>query len=189
MGGLNDCDLARTTRSPQPPRYEDHHRRDQGWSIIERQRQIFSWRGSVTRAIRDGQCHFAAARICRWVRRFPPGPGRPPSSMISLRPSRIDALNARSLVETDRAPYPRRHRCPRPGSIESNRADPKPEVFFCSLRSVFFFLPPAHRGARVIGTDAMRIMLILREPSDGQEHKQDGEDNPNINAHQSSPAP
>jgi hypothetical protein len=51
------------------------------------------------------------------------------------------------------------------------------------------FSPLAHRGARVVGTDAMRIMLILREPSDGQEHKQDGEDNPNINAHQSSPAP
>jgi len=46
--------------------------------------------------------------------------------------------------------------------------------------------PPAHRGARVIGTDALRIVLILREPSDGQERKQDSEDDPNINAHQSS---
>src|SRR5262249_17793106 len=77
--GLNDCDRARTTRSPQPARYEGRHRRDQGWSIIERQRQIFSWPGSVTRAVRDGQYHFAAAGTCRWVRRFPPGPGRPPS--------------------------------------------------------------------------------------------------------------
>src|SRR5260370_42293389 len=43
MGGLHDFDLARTSRSPQPARYEGHHRRDQSWSIIERQRQIFSW--------------------------------------------------------------------------------------------------------------------------------------------------
>ena len=84
--GVNDCDLARTTRSPRPGRCEGHHRRDQGWSITERQRQIFSWLGSVTRAVRDGECHLAAARICQWVRRFPPGQGRPPSSMIPLRP-------------------------------------------------------------------------------------------------------
>ena len=51
-----------------------------------------------------------------------------------------------------------------------------------------FFLPPAHRGARIIGTDALRITMILREPSDGQERKQDSEDDPDINAHQSSPA-
>src|SRR5215467_6564360 len=42
--------------------------------------------------------------------------------------------------------------------------------------------PHAHRGARVIGTDALRLVLILREPSDGQERKQDSEDDPNINA-------
>ena len=35
---------------------------------------------------------------------------------------------------------------------------------------------------------AFRSFLILREPSDGQERKQDSEDDPNINAHQSSPA-
>jgi len=46
--------------------------------------------------------------------------------------------------------------------------------------------PPAHRGARVIGTDALRFVLILREPSDGEERKQDSEDDPDINAHQSS---
>jgi hypothetical protein len=33
-----------------------------------------------------------------------------------------------------------------------------------------------------------RITMILREPSDGQERKQDSEDDPDINAHQSSPA-
>src|SRR5262249_46927895 len=43
--------------------------------------------------------------------------------------------------------------------------------------------PPAYRGARVIGTDALRLVLILRETSDGQERKQDSEDDPNINAH------
>jgi len=49
--------------------------------------------------------------------------------------------------------------------------------------------PPAYRGARVIGADALRLVLILQEPSDGQERKQDSEDDPNINAHQvSSPA-
>jgi predicted RNA-binding protein YlxR (DUF448 family) len=30
-----------------------------------------------------------------------------------------------------------------------------------------------HRGAWVIGTDALRILLVSPEPSDGQEHKQD----------------
>jgi hypothetical protein len=48
--------------------------------------------------------------------------------------------------------------------------------------------PHAHRGARVIGTDALPLVLILREPSDSKERKQDSEDDPNINAHQSSPA-
>jgi len=32
------------------------------------------------------------------------------------------------------------------------------------------------------------FLLMSREPSDGQERNQDNEDNPNINAHQSSPA-
>ena len=48
--------------------------------------------------------------------------------------------------------------------------------------------PAAHRGARVIGADALRIVLISPDPSDGQECNQDNEGNPNINAHQSSPA-
>ena len=38
--------------------------------------------------------------------------------------------------------------------------------------------PPAHRGARVIRTDALRFMLILEEPRGGQERKQDSEDDP-----------
>jgi hypothetical protein len=43
----------------------------------------------------------------------------------------------------------------------------------------------AHRGARVIDTDTLlRISLVLRVSSDGQEHEQDSEDNPNVNAHQ-----
>jgi len=46
--------------------------------------------------------------------------------------------------------------------------------------------PRAHRGAWVIGTEALRIVLILREPSDGQERNQNNKDDPNINAHQSS---
>ena len=48
------------------------------------------------------------------------------------------------------------------------------------LRSVYFFLPAAHRGGRVIGSDALRISLTSRQPSDGQERNQDNEDNPNI---------
>ena len=48
--------------------------------------------------------------------------------------------------------------------------------------------PRAHRGARVIGTDALRILLISQELSDGQERHQDNEDNPNINTHQERPA-
>jgi hypothetical protein len=54
----------------------------------------------------------------------------------------------------------------------------------CEARSS----PLAHRSARVIGTDALYILLVSPEPSDGEEHKQDTKDNPNINAHQSSPA-
>ena len=46
--------------------------------------------------------------------------------------------------------------------------------------------PRAHRGAWVIGTEALRIVLISREPSDGQERNQNNKDDPNINAHQSS---
>ena len=50
--------------------------------------------------------------------------------------------------------------------------------------------PLAHRSARVIGTDALDILLVSPEPSDGEEHKQDTKDDPNINAHESSaPAP
>jgi len=40
--------------------------------------------------------------------------------------------------------------------------------------------PRAHRGAWVIGTEALRIVLILREPSDGQERNQNNKDDPNI---------
>ena len=46
--------------------------------------------------------------------------------------------------------------------------------------------PRAHRGAWVIGTEALRIVLISREPSDGQERNQNNKDDPNINAHQNS---
>jgi len=40
-----------------------------------------------------------------------------------------------------------------------------------------------------LGSSAqMRFMLILQEPRGGQERKQDSEDDPDINAHQSGPA-
>jgi hypothetical protein len=47
--------------------------------------------------------------------------------------------------------------------------------------------PPAHRGARVIGADALRILLISQELSDSQERTQDNKDNPNVNVHESRP--
>src|SRR5262245_17204583 len=47
--------------------------------------------------------------------------------------------------------------------------------------------PPAHRGARVIGTDALRILVTSQESSAGEESNQVNKDDPNINAHQSSP--
>jgi hypothetical protein len=48
--------------------------------------------------------------------------------------------------------------------------------------------PVAKGGARVVGTDALRISPVVQVSSGGQECEQDSEDNPNINAHQSSPA-
>jgi hypothetical protein len=47
------------------------------------------------------------------------------------------------------------------------------------------FLPLAHRGARVIGTDTLRISIVLHVSSDDQEREQGSEDNPKVNAHQS----
>ena len=58
-----------------------------------------------------------------------------------------------------------------------HRVDPGVRPRFAS---VYFFLPPAHRGGRVIDTDALRILLLSREPSDGQERNPDNEDNPNM---------
>jgi hypothetical protein len=45
-----------------------------------------------------------------------------------------------------------------------------------------------YRGGRVIDTDTLRISPVVQVSSDGQEREQDSEDNPNVNAHQSSPA-
>src|SRR5438128_1659818 len=76
--GLNDRNLARTSRSPWPAQQDGHHRRDQSWPSDQQQRRVLNWRGSITRAFRNGQCHFPTARICCWVRRFPLGKGCPP---------------------------------------------------------------------------------------------------------------
>jgi len=46
----------------------------------------------------------------------------------------------------------------------------------------------AHRGGRVIDTNTLRIFLVLHVPSDGQEREQGSEDNPDVHAHQRSPA-
>ena len=46
----------------------------------------------------------------------------------------------------------------------------------------------AHRGGRVIDTNTLRIFLVLHIPSDGQEREQGSEDNPDVHAHQRSPA-
>jgi hypothetical protein len=45
----------------------------------------------------------------------------------------------------------------------------------------------AHRSGRVIDTDTL-ISLVLHVSSDCQEREQGPEDNPGVNAHQSSPA-
>jgi hypothetical protein len=46
----------------------------------------------------------------------------------------------------------------------------------------------AHRGGRVIDTDTLRISSVVHVSSDGEEREQDSDDNPNVNAHQSTPA-
>jgi hypothetical protein len=51
--------------------------------VTSKQRRVLNWPGSVTRAFRSGQCHYPTARICRWVRRFPPGKGCPPFTAIT----------------------------------------------------------------------------------------------------------
>jgi hypothetical protein len=48
------------------------------------------------------------------------------------------------------------------------------------------FLTPAQTDP---GTDTLRISVVLQVSSDDQEREQRSEDNPNVNAHQSSPAP
>ena len=46
----------------------------------------------------------------------------------------------------------------------------------------------AHRGGRIIGTDTLRVSPVVQVSSDHHEREQDSNDNPNINAHQRSPA-
>jgi hypothetical protein len=45
----------------------------------------------------------------------------------------------------------------------------------------------AHRGGRIIDTD-LSISHLLQVSSENQERKQGSEDNPNVNAHHSTPA-
>jgi hypothetical protein len=46
-----------------------------------------------------------------------------------------------------------------------------------------YFSPLTHRGGRIIGTDTVGILRVLRVSSDDQEREQGGQDNPNVNAH------
>jgi hypothetical protein len=46
----------------------------------------------------------------------------------------------------------------------------------------------AHRGRRLIGTDALLISVLLHVSRDGQEQEQRTENDPNVNAHQNKPA-
>jgi hypothetical protein len=55
-----------------------------------------------------------------------------------------------------------------------------------NVRDSSFVSAFARRGWS-IGTDMLR-MLVLRVSSDGEKREQASEDNPNVNAHQSSPA-
>jgi hypothetical protein len=61
---------------------------------------------------------------------------------------------------------------------------PQTQITFDKSRFSTF----AHRGGRIIDTDTLRISVVLQVSSDDQEREQGSEDNPNVNAHQSSPA-
>src|SRR5262245_56359994 len=76
-GVLDDRNLAWTC---QPARQDRHDCRDQSWPIFKGQWQI-DWPGSAAR-LATAFWHLRAARICRWVRRFPPGQKQPRSAMI-----------------------------------------------------------------------------------------------------------
>jgi hypothetical protein len=56
------------------------------------------------------------------------------------------------------------------------------------FKSHSIFSPLTHRRARIIGTDMLCISIVLQVSSDDQEREQGSEDNPNVNAHKSSPA-
>ena len=102
-----------------------------------------------------------------------------PIVAIKRKPQTCRGFQTGDLRETPRA------RCPRPQYY------PKAQIRQGADRSAERegqSLPPAHRGARVIRTDALRFMPILQEPRGGQERKQDSEDDRDINAHQSNPA-
>src|SRR5262249_2985610 len=59
------------------------------WAFAERYRRLFSWAGSVTRAVRSERCHFAVARICKRVRRFSPRQGRASSAVMLRSPFQL----------------------------------------------------------------------------------------------------
>jgi hypothetical protein len=56
-------------------------------------------------------------------------------------------------------------------------------------RSIIALLTVGTLGGRVIGTDTLRILLVLQVSSDGQKREQGRKDNPNIKAHQSTLPP
>jgi hypothetical protein len=74
------------------------------------------------------------------------------------------------------------------GMIFGPKADGTSVIEFKTLHagsSEFLHLlsPLAHRGCRVIGTDKLRLSLVLRISSHGEKREQNSEDNPNVNAH------
>jgi hypothetical protein len=86
-------------------------------------------------------------------------------------------LAARAAISDAGNRVPRQHAG---GTLCSHRVSSVPATRFSPL---------AHRGARVVGTDTLRISVVLQVSSDDQECEQGSEDNPNVNAHQSSPTP
>jgi len=72
-------------------------------------------------------------------------------------------------------------------AIESTELVQKPEVLSAIAGQSISFLPSAYRGARVIGTDTLRIPIVLEVSSREQEPEQRGEDYPNVEAHREEP--
>src|SRR5262249_12311025 len=81
----------------------------------------------------------------------------------------------------------RSHKATHPQLLTRRELDGRTSAAKASRSPCRRYSPMAHPSGRVIDTDTL-ISLVSHVSSDGQEHEQDSEDNPNVNAHQSRPA-